>query len=159
MNILDITILVILAVGIWQGWHNGLIKSLCSFVGFTLGLFIAATFYNIVGHELAPHLDESAQTVSVIAFILIWLIFPIAMGVVGDILTKCISILFLGGINKALGAVFSFVKYFLCTALVMYVLVLIGIVSQETTSNSFFGSMLTTFVDSFMDSFREVSQI
>ena len=71
MNILDITILAILAIGVCKGWHDGFIKSLCSFAGFAVGLFLAATFYNIVGERLAPHLGESAQAAPILAFIMI----------------------------------------------------------------------------------------
>ena len=158
MNILDITILAILAIGVCKGWHDGFIKSLCSFAGFAVGLFLAATFYNIVGERLAPHLGESAQAAPILAFILIWLVFPLVMSMAGDVFTRFVNVLCLGSINKTLGAMLGFVKYFLCSTLVVYVLVLMGLIPQDTTGCSFFGSMQTAFVDSFMTSFRESVQ-
>lgn len=155
MGILDIIVLAVLAIGFWQGLHDGFAKSLCSFAGFLVGLFIAYVFYASVGAKLAPHLGEHAQAAPIIAFLLIWIAVPVAMNFAGLLLTKFLSALFLGGVNKILGGALGVIKYFLGTTLVVYVLVLMGLLSQESANGTFFGSMMLAFVDSFMQSFRE----
>lgn len=157
MGTLDIIVLVVLGIGFFQGMHNGFAKSLCSFAGFFLGLIVAYMFYSSVGAKLAPHLGGGASMASIVAFILIWLAVPLALNFVGDILTKFLSMIFLGGVNKILGGVLGIIKFFLCTSLVVYVLAMIGLLSSETTDNSFFGSMMVAFVENFMQSFREAA--
>lgn len=152
MNILDIIILAVLILGVWKGGHDGFIKSLCSFIGFTAGLLVALPFYKVVGDKLAPNLGENAQAAPILAFIIIWVAFPIAMNFVGNALTKFIKLLFLGPLNKVLGSVLGLVKYFLGATLVVYMLVLMDVISYEFACGSFFGSMMTAFVDSFMAS-------
>lgn len=149
---LDIIILAILAIGCWQGWHNGFVKSLCSFVGFFVGMIAAYLFYAVVGEGLAPHLGENARVAPILAFIVIWVAVPIALNFAGTILTKFLQAIFLGEVNSLLGAALGLVKYFLGLTMIVYALVMMN---QLNVDNSFFGSMMVAFVDSFMQSFRE----
>ncbi len=154
MCTLDIVILIILAVGLWQGISDGFAKSLCSFAGFVVGLVAAYMFYSTVGAKLAPHLDCPPGVVSVVAFLLIWIAVPVALNFAGTIVTKFFEMLMLGGVNKLAGGALGVIKYFLGATLVVYVLVLTGLLSKETTDQSFFGSMMVAFVESFMAGLR-----
>lgn len=154
MNAIDIVVLVVLILGFLQGIREGFAKSLCSFAGFTVGLLAAYFFYKTVGSQLAPHLGKNTGLAPILAFILIWIAVPIALNFVGDIITKFFDLLMLGAVNKMAGGVLGVVKYFLSASLVIYVLVLMGFLEQETTDQSFFGSMMVTFVESFMSSVR-----
>lgn len=155
MNTIDIIMIAVLGAGGFFGWHDGFLKSLCSFAGFLVGLVVAALFYAVVGEKLAPHLGSHAEAAPIIAFILVWVAFPIAMNFVGNMLTKFVSAIHLGFLNQLAGVAIGVAKFFLAATLVFYVMVLLNIVSQETASESFFGSMMIAFADSAMQSFAE----
>lgn len=158
MNSIDLIVFIALGIGIWKGWNNGLIKSLCSFVGFFVGLVVALLFYVTVGHQLALRLGEDAGTASLLAFLLIWIGVPIALNFAGSMLTKFINALYLGGLNSLAGAAFGLVKYLIGASLVLYLSVLSGLVNQQTVEKSVAATPMLSFVESFLFSFSESQQ-
>ncbi|MBQ0049076.1 MAG: CvpA family protein [Bacteroidales bacterium] len=152
---LDIIIVALLAVGFFSGWKDGLVKSLCSFAGFFLGLLVAYTFYIMLGEKIAPHLGQNAQAAPIVAFLLLWIAVPIALNFAGSVLTKCLNALCMGSLNTLGGAAIGVVKYFLGATLVLYVLVMMNIVSSELVDHSFFGDKMLRLADTIMAHFRE----
>lgn len=153
---LDVIVLAVLAVGLWQGVSDGFVKSLCSFAGFLVGLLVAYTFYLMVGEKIAPHLGKNVQAAPIVAFIILWLAVPIAMNFAGIVLTKFLDFICLGGLNKIGGAGFGVVKYFLGATLVLYALVMMNMVPMETVDNSFFGNKMIALAEHIMEHLREV---
>lgn len=156
MNILDILVLAVLAVGGWMGSRDGLVKSACTFAGFFAGLLLAYTFYLAVGERLAPHLGKNAQAAPIVAFVILWLAVPIAMSFAGTLLTKFIDAIFLGTINKVGGAAFGVMKYFLGATLVLYALLMMHMVPQSLVDDSFFGDKMIALAEHVMEKLREV---
>lgn len=151
----DIIVLIVVGIGFWQGWRDGFAKSLCSFAGFFLGLLVAYVFYASVGAKLAPHLGDKANAAPIIAFLLIWIAVPVALNFVGAILTKFFSMLMLNGINTLAGGALGAVKYALGATLVIYVLVMMDVVSQESVEHSALGGPMLRLADKIMETLRD----
>lgn len=134
---LDLFLIIVLAWALYAGWRNGALRELASSLGFLLGLFIAAVAYDELGSYLAIEGSQVNVVTSVIAFLLLWIVVPIALGAVAMVLTKALKELYLGWLNSTLGAFISFVKYVFLLACILYALAGLGILNEERTRSSY----------------------
>lgn len=132
----DIFIIAILLWTALTGWRNGLLKELVSSLGFIVGLAIAATCYSQLGDYLAMNGSESNITLNIVAFFLLWIIVPIFLGFVANMLTKAMSTICLGWVNSIGGLVVSVAKYVLLLSCVLNVMSMLGIVDEERKASS-----------------------
>ncbi len=133
---IDIFIVVLLGWAAFSGWRNGFVKELLSSAGFLVGLLVAATCYSYLGKYLAVDGTESNMMTSVIAFFLLWIIVPITLGLVANVLTKAVKGMRLGMPNSMLGAAVSFLKFFLLLSCVLNVMEALHIMNAEKTASS-----------------------
>ena len=136
MLMIDIFIVVLLGWAVFSGWRNGLVKELLSSAGFLVGLLVAATCYSYLGKYLAVEGTESNMLTSVIAFFLLWIVVPIALGLVANVLTRAVRGMSLGMPNSILGALVSFLKFFLLISCVLNVMEALHIMNEEKTASS-----------------------
>ena len=111
MAFIDFIILLLAIWAVYRGWRAGFLKEIISMIGFFVGLFLAAALYSNFGEYLAPKIGASPGVSDVIAFILIWVVVPILLGMVANILTKALKGMKLGLPNSILGAALSTMKY------------------------------------------------
>ena len=137
MNGFDIVFLVVLALGAWKGWSNGLLKEVLGLVGVFVGLYVAYLLYEQVGYQLAPHLGTSPSIASIIAFVLIWIGVPVILSLLGSLLTKVMEWVGLDGINGMGGAFIGLIKYALILGICCNVLAITHLVKEESQHNSF----------------------
>ena len=133
---IDLFILVLMIWAAFNGWRNGFIKEVVSSVGFLAGLLIAATCYSTFGEYLAVTGTESNMFTSVVAFFLLWIVVPIVLGLVANILTKALKGMQLGLPNSILGALVSLVKYVVLISCVLNVMQALHILNEEKTVDS-----------------------
>lgn len=136
MNGFDILFILVLAVGAWKGWSNGLLKEVLGLVGVFVGLYVAHLLYEQVGYQLAPHIGTSPSVASIIAFALIWMGVPIVLGLLAALLTKVLEWAGMGGVNNLGGAMVSIVKFWLILGAFCNVLAITHLVTEETQQNS-----------------------
>ena len=110
MAFIDFIILLLAIWAVYRGWRAGFLKEIISMIGFFVGLFLAAALYSNFGEYLAPKIGASPGVSDVIAFILIWVVVPILLGMVANILTKALKGMKLGLPNSILGAALSTMK-------------------------------------------------
>lgn len=122
MGFIDICLLIFLFIGAYKGWCSGFIREAISMSGFVIGLLFAGSLYAVVGDYLAPRLGSSVTGAHVMAFIFIWFIIPLVLGFVGNILSRTMRKLHLGGLNSLLGAAVGLFKYLLLLSAVINVL-------------------------------------
>jgi membrane protein required for colicin V production len=103
MNWLDIVIIVILVISAVSGFISGLIKTVFSLVGLILGVFLAGKFYVGLSGSLDFIPGDNGSRIA--AFIIIFLVVMLIATLLGIILTKLISAVMLGWINRLGGAV------------------------------------------------------
>jgi membrane protein required for colicin V production len=103
MNWLDIGILVFLVISAIGGFATGLIKTVFSLAGLIVGIALAGRMYEWLSGYLGFIPGDSGPRIA--AFIIIFLAVMIIASVLGAILTKVISFIMLGWINRLAGAV------------------------------------------------------
>jgi membrane protein required for colicin V production len=133
---IDVIILVVMLYALYKGWTTGLIVQLASLVGYVVGLTIAWSCYGRLANYLSPHLGSSGFGVSALAFLIIVIGVPIALGIVARIFTKAVDIMCLGWINRLLGAGVAFVKYTLFLGCILVVLHALHIIGEEGKAKS-----------------------
>ena len=108
---MDILIYIVLIVGAIVGWKQGAFKQVANFLGVAVGLLIAATLYHQFGDFLADKTGASIGFGRLIAFVLIVIIVPLALGWIAAFLTEFFKKLKLNFLNRIIGALVGVVCY------------------------------------------------
>ena len=85
MNILDIIILVLLAIGLINGLRNGLFVEVASIVALIAGIYGAIHFSNFAGDFLMDKVDWSEKTVNITAFIITFVVIVLLIALAGKL--------------------------------------------------------------------------
>ncbi|MCF0236484.1 MAG: CvpA family protein [Bacteroidaceae bacterium] len=148
---LDIFLLIVIAWSLYSGWRNGFIHELLSMAGYFVGIFIAAMAYRHFGEFLTVSGSQANIVTSLIAFVVLWVVAPIALGMVGTMLTKVAETLWLGKINSLLGALVSFIKFFILLGCILTALNALGILNKERIKESVMFSPIQANFAAFVD--------
>jgi membrane protein required for colicin V production len=108
---MDTLIYIVLAVGAVIGLWQGAFKQIANFLGVIAGLILAVTMYEKFGNYLSEKIGSEDGYVYVIAFVLIVIIVPVALGILATLLTKLFSAISLGWINRIVGALIGMLCY------------------------------------------------
>lgn len=134
---IDIFIIVLLLWAAYNGWRAGFLKEVVSAVGFLVGLLVAATCYTSFGEYLAVNGSETNMFTSLMAFFILWIIVPIVLGFVANVLTRALKGMQLGMPNSMLGAAVSIVKYLVLMSCVLNVMEGLHIMNNEKKGESY----------------------
>jgi membrane protein required for colicin V production len=121
MNYLDIISALLLAWFAFNGYRKGLIVEVASLAALILGVYAALYFSDITADFLVEYFSMSTKYLSIIAFILTFLMVVITVVFVGRIVEKFVDLLLLGFLNKLTGAVFGLLKGALIISLLIWV--------------------------------------
>jgi len=110
MGLLDILLGLPLIWGLWKGYKNGLFTEIASIVALVAGIFGAIHFSYITGEYLSEHLYWDERNMSIIAFIITFVLIIIIVNLVGKLLTKVANFAMLGALNKIAGGIFGAIK-------------------------------------------------
>ena len=105
MNWLDIVIIILLIISAISGLASGLIKAVFSLVGLIMGIVLAGHFYITLSGHLTFISNQNAARIA--AFITILLLVIIIAALLGLLLTRLVSAISLGWLNRVGGAVFG----------------------------------------------------
>lgn len=108
---MDILIYIVLIVGAIIGFKQGAFKQVAHFLGVAAGLLIAATLYHQFGDFLADKTGASIGFGRLIAFVLIVIVVPLALGWIAAFLTEFFKKLKLNFLNRIIGALVGVVCY------------------------------------------------
>lgn len=108
---MEILIYIVLIIGAIIGFKQGAFKQVAHFLGVAVGLLIAATLYHQFGDFLADKTGASIGFGRLIAFVLIVIVVPIALGWLAAFLTEFFKNLKLNFLNRLLGAFVGVVCY------------------------------------------------
>ncbi len=144
---IDIFILVLLLWAAFCGYRNGFLRELVSTAGVVIGLLVAATCYDKLGEYLCVDGTEVNAVTSVVAFLLLWIIVPIALGFAATILTKALQFVCMGFVNSLLGVVVSAAKYVLLLSCVLNAMQSLNILNTERTEGSYLFEPVTGFLN------------
>lgn len=119
MQTIDIIIAVLLVIGLVSGLRDGLVKQVAGLAGIIGGLLLGRMFYLPVGEWLCTTLSISTEAAHITAFILILIIVPLLLNLVGWVVSKILSAISLGWMNRLLGGVVGVLKFALLVGVVI----------------------------------------
>ena len=163
---IDITFLIIVLIGIWRGWRQGLIISIFSALAWILGIVGAMKLCTVMAIFLRDKFELHSPYIAVISFILIFIVIALIVYGMGKLLERVIEIAGLAFINRALGVVLRVIIFTFLFSMFIWLINQAGLISPETKSQSktfgfllpaadhainFFGNMLPLVKNTFAD--------
>jgi membrane protein required for colicin V production len=141
MNLVDIALGIVLLIGFYAGFKNGLFVALASLIGVVAGVYGALYFSDYAAGYISRWFDWSGETTQLAAFAVTFLGILFLVSMAGKFLTKLADFAMLGIVNKILGGVFNALTYaFIISVVFMFVnasSVLSGyVISEEKKANS-----------------------
>ena len=119
MPIMDIILLLCFIPAIISGLARGFVKQVADLVTLVLAAWAAYYFSNGVAAFLGKYVTWNPSVLKVVSFILIVIVIALVLGVVASLITKALSALQLGFLNKLLGLVLAVIKCALILALLI----------------------------------------
>lgn len=107
MTVIDIIIIVLLALAVFKGIKDGLVRQVGGIAGLILGIFLAGRFSAFLAGWMHQWINASESTVKAVSFAVIIIVVCLCMYLLGRLLEKIIKITTLGWINRLLGVVLS----------------------------------------------------
>ncbi|MDY0084926.1 MAG: CvpA family protein [Bacteroidales bacterium] len=142
MNYIDLIIALVLAWFAYKGFTKGLVIELASLAALVLGIYAAMYFSDVTADFLVEYFNVGKKYLSLIAFVLTFILVVIGVVTVGRLLEKVIDILLLGFLNKLAGGVFGVLKGMLILSLLIMLLNYIGfgskLIDEKTRKSSLF---------------------
>ena len=111
MQIIDIIISILLAVGLFLGLRDGIVKQIATLVGLVVGLLVGKLCYTPVGDWLTGLFGMSSQVSRIVAFALIMVVVPLLFTLLGWLISKLLSAVSLGWLNRLLGGLVGVLKF------------------------------------------------
>lgn len=120
MSILDSIILIVLVLGLWQGYRNGLMRSLVGLFGWLIAL-VFATYFAKFATLLFIGFTDSPVLAGVMAFLAVALLVIVLLQLVLWLMQQTLKGLKLGILDKLAGAIFASAKNLLVILLILSV--------------------------------------
>lgn len=155
MDAWDLIIIVTVLIGVIKGWASGFLRQLVSFIGFFIGLILACLFYTTLGSCVAPYVETNISLVRALSFFLIWIGIPIVFSFISCILTKVLSSIGLGGINRLAGSFLGGCKYILFLSCLINVLLYIHVIPSDRFDDSTLCAHLSSVSAKLFDMSKE----
>src|SRR4030042_430357 len=133
MNWLDISLVLFLALATLLGLSQGLIKIVLPGIGLTVGVILAGRYYDALAHRVFSSHSDAAYIAS---FVLIVIVFLIIAVILGFLLKKTLSKIFLGWADRLLGGLLCLVisSIFLGTILALLLKYSLAVPSIEDSA-------------------------
>ena len=114
MLLIDLIFLVILGYfGIFKGLRKGFILELSGLLGIVVAIYLAKNYSLPIAGWFASTLGIVGATSPVVAFVLTLVLGLVGVHFLALLVSKLLSVVMLGWLNKLLGAIFSFLKILL----------------------------------------------
>ncbi len=120
MNLVDILIWLILAGFVVKGFSKGLIRQVCSLLGFLVGGFAALKYHAYLADASRNFIQLPSHVATILAFICIFLIVGLLFFLLGHLLTVIFRIVLLGGVNRLGGIALGALEGAFILCLVLY---------------------------------------
>lgn len=165
MNYLDIIIAIMLLFFALAGLRNGIIREAFGLVAFIGGIYGAVRLSDFVGEKLSTLINVSHEWMSVISFIIVFIILALLISWLGKLLADLFATMKLGFFDKIGGFVFGVAKGFLLVGVLILVLDFFGIkdvINKDTreksvlyTNSEKVAAWITDNKDSFIEEFED----
>jgi len=162
MNIFDIIIGILLILGFYKGFKNGLILEITSLLGLIVGIIGAFYITTYHGLYIGRWLNWEEPYLKITTFVLSFIVIVMAIALIGKALTKVIDYAALGFVNKLFGGVFGVLKFALLLSILMLVFNAINnafeLVEPSTLRTSLFYPYLNEFSEFIWPKLVEITE-
>ncbi|MCL5265689.1 MAG: CvpA family protein [Chloroflexi bacterium] len=140
MNLIDYTVLALLAGGALAGFSNGLVRQMISLISFSAGFVIASQHYT----DIAPFLSfiGDSNWVNIVSFAIITIAIAGAGSVVGESLHRVVGLMMFGCFDRLLGAAFGAFLTLLIIEVALIVLTKFSILTFDKHRSVVVGKLL-----------------
>jgi len=121
LSTIDIIILILLAIGAFSGYRQGLFIGLLSIVAFFIGIILAFRFMHWGADMLAERVESLTFMLPFISFIVIFLIVTIVIRILAFMVKKALDLTILGTFDNFAGAVLGLFKWAIMISLLIWV--------------------------------------
>jgi membrane protein required for colicin V production len=128
---LDIILGTVLIIAILQGYKNGLIRAIVSFLSLYIGLIIAFQLAGFVANQLKEHTKIATYWLPFISFLMVLIAVLLLLKWASRFLQKTAEWLMLGWLNKLLGILLYGFIYFTMLSAVVYFLQILGVLEAD----------------------------
>ena len=118
MNYFDIIIIIPLIWGAYKGFKKGFIIEIASFIALGLGVWGGMKFSSISAKYLSDAFDISEKVMPLISFAVTFILIVVVF-MLAKMLQKIITMVALGFINRAAGALFGMLKFGLIMSVII----------------------------------------
>ena len=119
MNYFDIIIIIPLIWGAYKGFKKGIIIEVASFIALGLGIWGGMKFSSISAKYLSEAFDIAENIMPLISFAVTFILIVIVVFTLAKMLQKIVSMVALGFVNKAAGALFGILKFSLIMSVII----------------------------------------
>lgn len=134
---LDLFICVLLLWAVFNGWRNGFLKEVFSILGVIVGLMIAISLYFYVASDYFKISgSETNQFLNIVAFFILWIVLPLGLGLIANVLTTAVKGMMLGIPNSLLGALLSVAKFAILISCILNMMGSLHILDKKVIRNS-----------------------
>ncbi len=162
MNIFDIVIGILLILGFYKGYKNGLILEITSLLGLIIGIIGAFYFTTYHGLYIGQWLNWDEPYLKIATFVISFILIVIVVALIGKALTKVIDYAALGFVNKLFGGIFGTLKFALILSILLLVFNAINnttnLVDRNTLGSSLFYPYLNEFSDFIWPKLIEITE-
>ena len=155
MNWLDILLLVILGLGLIEGFKTGLILQLTGILALLLALLYVGNLVPYVNPYIQKIFTLSPTMNTVLVYIVSFIVIVLAVFIIGTCVNFLFKLPILNTLNKLLGALFSVVKWCILLSIILFVFVKLdrnaSILDQSTKDNSILFTHLINIPKTFLD--------
>ncbi len=113
MGLLDWGILVLLALGAWQGFRHGFLQEVSQVVGLIIAFIAGVLFMQPVGQAVSLSLGLSPRVGPLVGFLLVFVLGLSLIAVLGKAIQWLLGVTRLGVVNRLLGGIVGGVKVLL----------------------------------------------
>jgi len=119
MNYFDIIIIIPLIWGAYKGFKKGIIIEIASFIALGFGIWGGMKFSSISAKYLSDAFDIAENIMPLISFAVTFILIVIVVFTLAKMLQKLVSMVALGFVNKAAGALFGMLKFSLIMSVII----------------------------------------
>lgn len=133
---IDFIFAIILLVACFKGFRKGLIVALFSMLALIIGLAAALKLSALVSEYLSTHTGTTGKWLPFVSFVIVFVIVIILVNLVAKLIQKSVELVLLGWINRLGGVIFYLLMYAIIFSILLFYLVQLKVVSDETIANS-----------------------
>ncbi|AWW30360.1 CvpA family protein [Echinicola strongylocentroti] len=160
MNTIDIIILILLAIGAYSGYRQGLFIGILSIVAFIIGIVFAFKFMHWGADLLAERVESLTFMLPFISFLIIFLLVTITIRILAYLVKKTLDLTILGTFDNFAGAILGLLKWGFMLSLLIWVAMSFGVeMPREELEKSYLFGVLEPFAPLVIDAMGAITPV